>query len=313
MRFPRLLITLGLGMVVGLTSVRADDQPADQEEIEGMEPVMVSLEDREAPSDEEWEALHEETPRALFSSLGDFRSRTISFMETRYFTPNSAEGTLASYGKMNEKDRYDRYGHIDGVEFDVASNSWKERYVLNAAALVKLTGKGRFEQFADVELDTAVNDRRQIEVTFVGTIVPKDEAIRRLNADVAALEYVGTLHEKRARYENKNFKLLAGPAPPKPKVVLSNVMMLDRKTAKEFEGSLDGKAQSVIHNVGGELKLVREKGEEITLLTPVVRCYRTYTIEFKTVGGGKLERVTRIDAQGRERRVPVVFDLTPDL
>ena len=75
-------------------------------------------------------------------------------------------------------DGFDRYSHIAGVVFDVPRNSWKERYALNAAALVKLTGKGRFVEFAGVELDTAVHDRRQIEVTFVGTMVPKDEAIR---------------------------------------------------------------------------------------------------------------------------------------
>jgi hypothetical protein len=313
MRFSLLLIVLAAS-IVAASSAKAEDQATEPDTIEGMEPVMVSIEDRDPPSDEEWEALQTEQQRFLISGLNDFKSRTISFMETRYYTPNSAEGTLASYGKMSDKDRYDRYGHIEGVAFDPASNSWKERFVMNAAALLKLTGKGRFEQYADVELATAVNDKRQIEVTFVGTIVPKDEAIRRLNADLAALEYLGTLHEKRARYdEKKKLPFLAGGAPPKPKVVLANVMMLDRKTAKAFEGSLDGKIQSVIHNVGGDLKLVRETGEETTLLTPVVRCYRTYSIEFKTGNGGRLHRVARTDAEGNERHVPIVFDLTPDL
>ena len=53
--------------------------------------------------------------------------------------------------------------------------------------------------------------------------------------------------------------------------------------------------------------------EEIALLTPVVRCYRTYSIEFKTDGDGKLQHVARADRQGRTRLLPVVFDLTPDL
>ena len=45
----------------------------------------------------------------------------------------------------------------------------------------------------------------------------------------------------------------------------------------------------------------------------MVRCYRTYSIEFKTRGGGQLECVTRTDSKGHEHQVPVVFDLTPDL
>ena len=286
-----------------------DDTEVD---LQGMQPVMVPLSDNEPKSDEEWEALNRGEQRG-FLGLGDFRSRTITFMETQYFTPNAAEGTLASFGKMDDKNRFDRYGHIAGVTFDVAANSWKERYALNAAALVKLTGKGKFEQYADVSLDTAVNDKRQIEVTFVGTMVPKDEAIRRLNSDVAALEYLGALHERRARYDERNVKILAGPAPPKAKIVLANVMMLDRKTAKAFEGTLDGKVDGIVYPASGELKLVRNSGEETTLLTPVVRCYRTYAIEFKTGGGGRLERVSRLDAEGQERQVPVVFDLTPDL
>jgi hypothetical protein len=90
-------------------------------------------------------------------------------------------------------------------------------------------------------------------------------------------------------------------------------MMLDGKSAKVFDGNVGAKAESVIHGIGGELKLVRQSGEEIKLLTPVVRCYRTYSIEFKTDGDGRLERVTRTDSKGHDHRVPIVFDLTPDL
>jgi hypothetical protein len=293
---------------------RSDDPKAEKiAEVEGLQPVMVSLADREAPSDEEWGSLRNDTQRGLFGSLSDLKSQTISFMDTRYFTPNCAEGTFASYGKMDRQNRFDRYGHIADVTFDVPRNSWKERYVLNAAALVQLTGKARFAQFAGVELDTAARDHRQIEVTFVGTMVPKDEAIRRLNADVDALEYLAALHEKQAQYAQERLKLVAGTAPPKPKVVLANVMMLDGKSSKAFEGRVGGKAESVIHGVGGELRLARQNGEEIKLLTPVVRCYRTYSVEFKTSGDGSLERVTRTDREKRRHQVPIVFDLTPDL
>ena len=286
----------------------------DVDAIEGMEPLMVSLDDRDAPSAKEWNELHKASRKyALIGSLGDLKSQIISFMDTDYFTPNCAEGTLASFGKMDSKNRFDRYGHITGVEFDLPQNSWKERYAVNAAALVKLTGKARFMEVAGVELDTAVQDRRQIEVTFVGTMVPKDEAIRRLNADVEALEYLGSLYEKHAKFEKQGLKLFKGSPPPAPKVVLANVVMLDGKSSRAIEGSLDGKANSVVHGVGGGLKLVKTSGEQIALLTPVVRCYRTYAIEFKTRGEGKLERVSRADREGRQRQVPVVFDLTPDL
>ena len=70
----------------------------------------------------------------MFGSLADFGSKTIAFMNTRYFTANPAEGTLASFGKMDSSKRYDRYGHIAGVEFSIDENSWKQHYVMNAAA-----------------------------------------------------------------------------------------------------------------------------------------------------------------------------------
>jgi hypothetical protein len=215
---------------------------------------------------------------------------------------------------MARKSGFDRYGHIDGVEFDVPANSWKERYVLNAAALVKLTGKTRFVEFAGVELDAAVKDRRQIEVTFLGTIVPKDLAIRRLNADVAALDYLGTLYDKYAAHAKQGgLKLFKGTPPPEPKVVLANVVMLDGRFSKALEGQTGAKASSVIHGIGGQLQLARGKSENVTLLTPVVRCYRTYSIEFKTNADGSLVRTERPDGKGGKVRVPQVFDLTSDL
>ena len=65
-----------------------------------------------------------------------------------------ARSHFASFGKMGPDKRYDRFGHIEGVEFSVEQNSWKERYVLNAAALFKLTGS-RFLEYAGVKADAA--------------------------------------------------------------------------------------------------------------------------------------------------------------
>jgi hypothetical protein len=95
--------------------------------------------------------------------------------------------------------------------------------------------------------------------------------------------------------------------------VLANVIMLDGKSRKLVEGSLGGQAESVLHGVGGGLKVAKSGGESISLLTPVVRCYRTYSIEFKTKANGNLDRVVKLDRTGQSRNVPVAFDLTPDL
>lgn len=310
MRIGQSVLALAAGLLLlSATEVRADD---DSDAIPGQPPVMVSLSDRESPSDEEWEEMHDDSRGSLFGSLGEFNKQTISFMDTQYFTPNCAEGTLGSYGKMAAKLGFDRYGHIAGIEFEVPRNTWKERYVVNAAALVKMTGKARFAEFAGVELDAAVRGRRQIEVTFVGTMVPKDEAIRRLNADLEALEYLDAVHTKHAQYQ-KQSRLFAGSPPPTPRVVLANVVMLDAKSSKVFDGNGGGKAETVIQGIGGKIRLVKQGGEDRQLLSPVVRCYRTYSIEFKADETGRLLRVTRKDNEGNPRRVPVVFDLTPDL
>ena len=244
------------------------------------EPVMIDITHRARPSQEEWNAMHSQSARAnLFGSLADFGSKTIAFMNTRYYTANPAEGTLASFGKMDSSKRYDRYGHIAGVEFSIDENSWKQHYVMNAAALLKLTGS-RFMEFAGVTAEAAMADKRQIDVTFVGTTVPKDEAIRRLNADAAALEYLATLEQKCAEYDKKANKIFLS-APPAPKVVLANVVMLDGNFSKAMDASVDGKLHSQIIDDGVELKVTKQNGEEVTLLSPAVRCYRTYSVEFK--------------------------------
>ena len=316
MRVSILSATFSTCLIVAMVGpTLAEEVPAPEEtEVEGLQPVMVAISDDEVPSQEEWNSLHNDVQRAsLFGSLGDLKSPTISFMNTQYYTANRAEGTLASFGKLDGKKGFDRYGHIAGVEFDVPANSWKQRYVLNAAALVKLTGKARFAEFAGVDLDTAASDRRQIAVTFVGTMVPKDEAIRRLNADIEALDYLLTIETKRTQHKKK-FSLLGSSAPPPaPKVVLSNVIMLDGKSSKAFDLGLDGKIETIIHGIGGGLKLSKQGSEDVSVLTPVVRCYRTYSIEFKTGADGHLLLAPRTDREGYTHNVPVVFDLTPDL
>ena len=84
-----------------------------EKDLEGMEPVMIDVTNRAPPSPDEWTAMHAEGERAgLLGSLADFRSKTIAFMNTRYYTANPAEGTLASFGKMDSAKRYDRYGQI---------------------------------------------------------------------------------------------------------------------------------------------------------------------------------------------------------
>ena len=308
-------ITLSLFMAVGFrsasSSTRGEDLTADEQALKGLEAVMVDVTDRKQPSQDEWEALNGEPQRGMFGSLSDFRSRTIAFMNTRYFTSNPTDGTLASFGKMGSDKRYDRFGHIQGVQFAIEQNSWKQRHVVNAAALFKLAGS-RFMEYAGVGVAAAAQDKRQIEVTFIGTTVPKDEAIRKLNSDVAALEYLDGLQQQRAEYQKKSIKLFGG-APPAPKVVLANVMMLDGRFSTALDASADGKLHSRILGDGVELKVVQRNGEEITLLSPVVRCYRTYSVEFKKDGNNQPVRFQFRDREGRPHNVPQVFDLTPDI
>ncbi len=202
-----------------------EDPAADNSLLHGMEPLMVCCTKRAPPTQSEWSALSQDTQRSGFlGGVADFKSRTIAFNSSRYYTLNATEGTLASYGKMGSDRRYDRFGQIDGVEFSIDQNSWKERYVMNAAALLKLTGS-RFLEYAGITLDTAIDKNRQIDITFLGTNVPKDKVIRQLNNNVDALEYFDTLQQKYASYGHDNFKLVKS-APPAPKVVLANVVML---------------------------------------------------------------------------------------
>lgn len=315
------LVLVILGMLAG-SAVHSGEFTSDtnvknvgrfEREVEQSQPVMVDITNREPPSKEEWNSLHQKAESAnLLGSLADFRSKTIAFMNTRYYTANPAEGTLASFGKMDSSKRYDRYGHIAGVEYAVDENSWKQHYVMNAAALLKLTGS-RFMEFAGVSVEAAMHDKRQIDVTFVGTAVPKDEAIRRLNADLDALEYLSTLERKYAEYQGKTNKLFAGDAPPAPKVVLANVVMLNGNFAKALDASVDGKLHSKVLDDGVELQITKQNGEEVTLLSPVVRCYRTYSVEFKKGPDGQPVWVETRDANGQLHQVPQVFDLTPDI
>jgi hypothetical protein len=305
------LVVAGSG---DLRAVARGEEPlAGLEALAGLAPVMVDATDRELPSQPEWDALNEDVERGMLSGgLGDFKSRSIAFMNTRYFTANAPEGTLASYGKMGGDQRYDRFGQIEGVEFSLDHNSWKTRQVVNAAALYKLVG-GRFLEFAGVGVQAAVDKKLQIEVTFLGTSVPKDEAIRRLNTNVEALEYFDALERKRAEYDGQKLKLLAGKAPPAPKVVLANVVMLDGNFSQALGTSADGKLHSRISGDAVELSVVQQNGEELTLLSPVVRCYRTYSVEFKIDAQGRPTRAAVRDRDGKTHRVPQVLDLTPDI
>ncbi|HEY2761374.1 MAG TPA: hypothetical protein VGI75_11535, partial [Pirellulales bacterium] len=275
------------------SAMRGDEPISDNPLLRGVEPLMVCCTKRDPPSPQEWSALsHEPQRSALSGSIADFKSRTVAFNNSRYYTANATEGTLASYGKTGSDKRYDRFGQIDGVEFSIDQNSWKERYVLNAAALLKLTGS-RFLEYAGVGLEAAVDKNRQIDVTFLGTNVPKDKVIRRLNSDVQALEYFDTLQQKFASYDREKFKL-GKTAPPMPKVVLANVIMLTGNFSSALNASADASLHSRVLQDGIELKMTMKNGDEFTLLSPVVRCYRTYSIEFKSDVSGNPVRELRI-------------------
>jgi hypothetical protein len=296
----------------GRTPAHSEEPAGSISLLHGMEPMMVCCTKRDPPTQQEWTALSQDTQRGGFlGGIADFKSRTIAFNNSRYFTLNATEGTLASYGKMGADKRYDRFAQIDGVEFSVDQNSWKERYVMNAAALLKLTGS-RFLEYAGVTLDTAVDKNRQLDITFLGTNVPKDKVIRQLNNDVQALEYFDTLQQKQGSYDHDNFKLVKS-APPAPKVVLANVVMLTGDFSNALNADVDASLNSRVLQDGIELKLTTKNGEQMTLLSPVVRCYRSYSVEFKTDAGGNLLREQRSDRDGATHLVPQIFDLTPDI
>jgi hypothetical protein len=291
---------------------RGDEPKSSDSFLKGMEPLMVCCTKRDPPSQQEWAALSQDTQRGgLFGSIADFNSKSIACNNSRYYTANATEGTLASYGKMAGDKRYDRYAQIEGIEFSIDQNTWKEKYVLNAAALLKLTGS-RFLEYAGVGLETAVDKNRQIEVTFLGTNVPKDKVIRRLNSDLLALEYLDGVQQKLATYQRDNLKLVK-TSPPAPKVVLSNVVMLTGNFSSAMNADVNASLHSTLLKDGVELKLTMKSGEQITLLSPVVRCYRTYSIEFKCDANGNVVREQRVEANGATHSVPQVFDLTPDI
>jgi hypothetical protein len=311
LRITRMICLAMLLLAAPKLAFSADDAGGTSPLLKGMEPLMVCCTKRDPPSHDEWNALSHDSQRAAFSGIADFKSRTIAFNNSRYYTANATEGTLASYGKMGSDKRYDRFAQIDGVEFAVDQNSWKERYVLNAAALLKLTGS-RFLEYAGVGLEAAVDKNRQIDITFLGTNVPKDKVIHRLNNDIQALEYFDTLQQKVSSFDRETFKLGKTP-PPAPKVVLANVVMLTGNFSSALNADTDASLHSRVLDDGVELKMTMKNGDEYTLLSPVVRCYRTYSIEFKTDGNGNVIREPRVDANRNTHFVPQVFDLTPDI
>jgi hypothetical protein len=314
MRATRLpLFFSAILLLAGHEMRAAGEEPTSNNPLlKGMEPLMVCCTKRAPPSGAEWETLSRDGQRAALSgSIADFKSRTLAFNNTRYYTANATEGTLASYGKMAGDKRYDRYGQIEGVEFSVDQNSWKERYVLNAAALLKLTGS-RFLEYAGVGLEAAVDKNRQIDITFLGTNVPKDRVIQRLNNDIQALEYFDGLQQKVMSFDRDKFKF-GKTAPAAPKVVLANVVMLTGNFSSALNASADASLHSRVLNDGIELKMTMKNGDEYTLLSPVVRCYRTYSIDFKTDANGNLIREPRLDSNRATHYVPQIFDLTPDI
>ncbi|HEY2883329.1 MAG TPA: hypothetical protein VGJ15_12865 [Pirellulales bacterium] len=295
------------------TEQKKQDLTADEKCLHGMEPCCLCITKRDRPSIEEWSALQAEPVRGGgLGGIPDFKSKSITFMNTRYYTANSAEGTLASFGKMSADKRYDRFGQIDGVEFDLDQNSWKEHYVLNAAALLKLTGS-RFLEFAGVGVEAAANNNQQIDVTFLGTAVPKDEVVRRLNNNPEALDYLYSIQQKRAAFDATKFKLPTTSPPPAAKIVLANVIMVNGTFGRAMEASADGKLHSKILSDGVELSVKMNNGQQVTLQSPVVRCYRTYSLEFRTDASGAPVMRAFYGADGSVRVVPQVFDLSPDI
>jgi hypothetical protein len=278
--------------------------------------VMLDVTDREPPSAEEWKSLHQEVSRGLFGDggLGDFASKHIRVNGTRYWATNATEGTLASYGKKttDNPQHYDRMGHIEGVEVSVDVNSWKARYVVNSDALLKLTGD-RFLEYAGVAADVAAAGRKQIEITFLVVDVPKAEIIRRLNADVAALEYFDGLLARLEQHRNLGLKKVFQKEPPTPQVVVGNVMILSGEFSKAWGLSADGALRNVVTGTGVRLEVRGEKNEAITYQSPVVRCYRMYSVDFKVDREGRPIRVEVVDDQGRRRLVPQIFDLTSEI
>jgi hypothetical protein len=293
----------------------AADDPAVETPSPPM-PILLDITDRDPPSAEEWKSLHQEVSRGVLrdGGLGDFSSKFIRVNGTRYWTTNATEGTLASYGKKitDNPQHYDRMGHIKGVEYSVDGNSWKAKYVVNSDALLKLTGN-RFLEYAGVAADVAAAGAKQIEITFLVVDVPKEQIIRQLNADVDALEYFDGLLARLQQYRNLGLKKAFEKEPPTPQVVVGNVIVLSGAFTKSWDLAANGVIRNVVTATGVKLELRGQRNETVTCNSPVVRCYRMYSVDFKVDEQGRPIRVELLDAQGRKKLVPQVFDLTPEI
>lgn len=316
MQHPKLL-TLVLAwhfLSLGRLEISADEPPAATPS--PLMPIMLDITDRDPPSAEEWKSLHQETNRGLLGDggLGDFSSKYIRVNGTRYWTANATEGTLASYGKKitENPQHYDRMGHIKGVEYSVDDNSWKAKYVVNSDALLKLTGN-RFREYAGVSADVAAAGAKQIEITFLVVDVPKEQIIRQLNADIEALEYFDGLQARLQQHRNLKLKKIFEKEPPTPEVVVGNVIVLSGAFSKSWDLAADGAIRNIVTATGIKLEISGKKNETITYISPVVRCYRMYSVDFKVDEQGRPIRIELLDAQGRKRVVPQVFDLTPEI
>jgi hypothetical protein len=309
-----ILFLMGHSLLPSRHALSADD-PAVAAPTPPM-PIMLDITDREPPTAEQWKALHLETNRGLFGDggLGDFSSKHIRVNGTRYWTVNATEGTIASYGKKtsDSPQHFDRMGHIKGVEYSVDDNSWKAKYVVNSDALLKLTGD-RFLEYAGLTADAAVAGKKQIEITFLVVDVPKEHVIRQLNADIEALEYFDGLLVRLQRYRGLGLKKAFEKEPPTPQVVVGNVIVLSGEFSKAWDLAADGAIRNVVTATGVKLEIRGRKDEAITYLSPVVRCYRMYSVEFKVDEQGRPVRVEVLDDQGRPKLVPQVFDLTTEI
>lgn len=297
----------------GAGAVGADD-PAD-EAAPRPAPVLLDITDREPPSDEEWNELHDITSRGLLGDggLGDFSSKFIRVNGTRYWTTNATEGTLAAYGKKitDKPQHFDRMGHIRGVEYSIDDNCWQAKYVVNSDALLKLTGN-RFLEYAGVAPDVAAAGRKQIEITFLVVDLPKEQIIRQLNADAEALEYFDGLLSRLQQHRKLGLKKAFEKEPPTPQVVVGNVVVLSGKFSKAWDLAANAALQDVVTTTGVKLAVAGQKNETVTYLSPVVRCYRMFSVDFKVDDQGHLVRREVRDEQGRKKLLPQVFDLTPE-
>lgn len=279
-------------------------------------PILVDITDRELPDAEEWNELHEETGRGLFGDggLGDFSSKFIRVNGTRYWTTNATEGTLASYGKkiLDKPQHFDRMGQIKGVACAIDGNSWKANYVVNSDALLKLAGN-RFLEYAGVAPEVAAAGKKQIEITFLVVDLPKEQIIRQLNSDAEALEYFDGLLGRLQQYRSLGLKKAFEKEPPTPQVVIGNVVVLSGKFSKAWDLAGNATLQNVTTPAGVKLAIAGQKNEAVTYLSPVVRCYRMYAVEFKVDEQGRPIRREVPDGEGRKKLLPQVFDLTPEI